>query len=106
MLAKLFEDPDERENRIKSSIARSRQQKKRLRLNSGTSNQSKVRSSQATGGGGGPLVSESGSNGKYLSSRNNGQVMNSDLLKHFQEDIERMQVSLENIQVVLRNPNI
>jgi hypothetical protein len=37
-LAKLFEDPEERMERIQSSIARSRLNKKRQRLNSGTSN--------------------------------------------------------------------
>lgn len=32
--------------------------------------------------------------------------MNSDLLKKFQDEIERMDVSLEKIQVVLKNGNI
>ncbi len=86
-LAKLFEDPDERENRIKSSIARSRLNKnKRQRLNSGTSNQSKVRSSTNI-----ESASTAGNYHPYLSSRNlqGGQVINSDLLKRFSEDVEK-----------------
>ena len=73
-LGKLFEDPDEREDRIQSSIARSKL-KKRQRLNSGTSNQSKERSSLAD------------SSSKYLSSRID--CSNSDLLKRFQDDLSR-----------------
>ncbi len=64
-LAKLFEDPDERENRIQNSIARSRQNKnKRKRLNSGSSNQSKVRSSTAI-----ESASTAGYNNQFMQGR-------------------------------------
>jgi len=41
----LFEDPDEKMLKIKNSIAQSRN-RKRQRLNSGASNQSKIRNSK------------------------------------------------------------
>lgn len=63
-IAKLFEDPEEKQLMIQTNIAKS-QNKKRQRLNSGTSNQSRVRSSAY--------------DAKYLSI--DGQVINSDLLK-------------------------
>ncbi len=56
---------------------------------------------------GGTESGASGFNGgQYLSSRFHGQVNNSDLLKKYQEDLERMEVSLEKIQLVLKSPNI
>jgi hypothetical protein len=63
--------------------------KKRKRLNSGTSNQSKFRSVTAIGG---ESYSAQSFTGQYLSSRGGGgqgtQLINSDLLKRFTEDLD------------------
>ena len=88
-LSKLFEDPEEKQQMIRSNIQRS-QNKKRQRINSGNSNQSQLRDNQ--------------NNPKYISF--DSKITNADLLKKFQEDIAKYRLSLEQIQEVLKHPNI